>query len=39
MKKRDLFAEMMQDVSEMAAQREGKLPCASTKVRIYPFPR
>ena len=25
MKKRDLFAEMMQGVSEMAAQREGKI--------------
>lgn len=25
MKKRDLFAEMMQGVGEMAAQREGKI--------------
>ena len=38
MKKRDLFAEMMQGVSEMAAQREGKITLRQNTVEDKPAP-
>lgn len=37
-KKRDLFAEMMQGVSEMAAQREGKITLRQYSVEEKPAP-
>lgn len=39
MKKRDLFAEMMQGVSEMAAQREGKITLRQNTVEDKPAPK
>ena len=39
MKKRDLFAELMQGVDEMAAQREGKITLRNTVVEDIPAPR
>ncbi|KOY03767.1 helix-turn-helix domain-containing protein [Pseudomonas nunensis] len=38
MKKRDLFAELMQGVDEMAAQREGKITLRNTTVEDKPAP-
>ena len=38
MKKRDLFAELMQGVDEMAAQREGKITLRNTTVEDIPAP-
>ncbi len=38
MKKRDLFAEMMQGVSEMAAQREGKITLRQYEGEDLPVP-
>lgn len=38
MKKRDLFAEMMQGVTEMAAQREGKITLRQNTVEDKPAP-
>ncbi|WP_181295180.1 DNA-binding transcriptional regulator [Pseudomonas sp. Q2-TVG4-2] len=38
MKKRDLFAEMMQGVGEMAAQREGKITLRHRSVEEKPAP-
>ncbi|MFW0754747.1 helix-turn-helix domain-containing protein [Pseudomonas sp. H11T01] len=38
MKKRDLFAEMMQGVGEMAAQREGKITLRQYEVEDLPAP-
>lgn len=38
MKKRDLFAEMMQGVSEMGAQREGKITLRQHTVAAKPAP-
>jgi putative transcriptional regulator len=38
MKKRDLFAELMQGVDEMAAQREGKITLRNTTVEDNPAP-
>lgn len=38
MKKRDLFAEMMQGVSEMAAHREGKITLRQCAVEEKPAP-
>ncbi|MHB0763182.1 helix-turn-helix domain-containing protein [Stutzerimonas sp. NM35] len=38
MKKRDLFAEMMQGVGEMAAQREGKITLRQYTVDAKPAP-
>lgn len=35
MKKRDLFAELMQGVDEMAAQREGKITRATLLLRTF----
>ncbi|TWH76889.1 putative transcriptional regulator [Azomonas agilis] len=37
-KKRDLFAEMMQGVSEMAAQREGKITLRQCTLEDKPVP-
>ncbi|MHC5352501.1 helix-turn-helix domain-containing protein [Pseudomonas sp. A46] len=39
MKKRDLFAEMMQGVSEMAAHREGKITLRQYEVEEKPAPK
>lgn len=38
MKKRDLFAEMMQGVGEMAAHREGKITLRQYEVEEKPAP-
>lgn len=38
MKKRDLFAEMMQGVGEMAAHREGKITLRQYEVEAKPAP-
>lgn len=38
MKKRDLFAEMMQGIDEMAAQREGKITLRQVTVENKPAP-
>jgi len=38
MKKRDLFAELMQGVGEMAAQREGKITLRQSTVEDKPVP-
>ncbi|VVQ31817.1 helix-turn-helix domain-containing protein [Pseudomonas fluorescens] len=38
MKKRDLFAELMQGVDEMAAQREGKITLRNTVLEDKPVP-
>ena len=38
MKKRDLFAELMQGVEEMAAHREGKITLRNTVVEDKPVP-
>jgi len=38
MKKRDLFAELMQGVDEMAAQREGKITLRNTTIENMPAP-
>ncbi|PYC20248.1 transcriptional regulator [Aquipseudomonas alcaligenes] len=38
MKKRDLFAEMMQGVSELAAHRQGKITLRTTEVEEKPAP-
>lgn len=38
MKKRDLFAELMQGVGEMAAQREGKITLRQTILEARPAP-
>ena len=38
MKKRDLFAELMQGVDEMAAQREGKITLRNTSIEDIPAP-
>ena len=39
MKKRDLFAEMIQGVSEMAAHREGKITLRKFEVEEKPAPK
>lgn len=38
MKKRDLFAEMMQGIGEMAAQREGKITLRQYEAEDLPAP-